>query len=756
MRFKSFRQIDKVDCGPTCLKMIAKHFGKDISLNYLREKCYVTREGASFLTIREAAEDIGFKTFAAELTVEHFLKTPLPCILYWNTNHFVVLYEIKRRKALISGKTSLTFCIADPGDGLVEVDLDTFSKCWINKNETKGFALFFGLTEEFFKFEMKGETKERFNKSFFLLKHFFKYKSYFVYIALAVFAGSLLALTLPFITQSIVDIGISDRNINFISLMLICQLILFLASTVTNIIQSRLLLHISSRMNISLVSEFLTKLMGLPIRFFESKMIGDIIQRIEDHSKIDRFLTSSFIDTFLSTINLIAFSAVLGFYNIKILIIFAIGSFLSIFWTFLFNKQRRSVDYRNFQQMADNTEKMHEIIHGMPEIKLNSFESFKRWEWQNSQIKLFKIRISDLNLQQYQELGSNFLTQLKNLIITYIAAYGVVKGDLTFGAMLSISYMTGQLNMPIERIKTFFVSLVSVRFSLERMAEVHEKADEENGTSTTVLKEYIGQGYYNGNVEMESQDRAKGSGVTFRNVDFQYEGPKSPFVLKNVDLQIPLNKVTAIVGSSGSGKTTLMKLMLKFYEPIGGSILLNGVDLSRVSPKVWRSQCGVVMQDGYIFSDTIARNIAMADDEAIDFDRVHNAARAANIHTFVDELPLGYNTKIGKTGNGISAGQKQRLLIARAVYKNPSFLFFDEATSALDANNEKIIVNNLDTFFQDKTVVVIAHRLSTVRNADNLIVLDNGEIVEVGNHTSLVSEKGIYFNLVKNQLELGS
>jgi ATP-binding cassette subfamily B protein len=447
---------------------------------------------------------------------------------------------------------------------------------------------------------------------------------------------------------------------------------------------------------------------------------------------------------------------VLGFYNIKILVIFAIGSFLSIVWTFLFNKQRRSIDYRNFQQMADNTEKMHEIIHGMPEIKLNSFESFKRWEWQNSQIKLFKIRISDLNLQQYQELGSNFLTQLKNVIITYIAAYGVVKGDLTFGAMLSISYMTGQLNMPIERIKTFFVSLVSVRFSLERMAEVHEKADEEKGTSTTVVKEYIGQRYHNGNESIESQDRAHGKGVTFRKLDFQYEGPKSPFVLKNVDLEIPLNRVTAIVGSSGSGKTTLMKLMLKFYEPIGGSILLNGVDLSRVSPKAWRSQCGVVMQDGYIFSDTIARNIAMADDEAIDFDRVHDAARAANIHTFVDGLPLGYNTKIGKTGNGISAGQKQRLLIARAVYKNPSFLFFDEATSALDANNEKIIVSNLDTFFQNKTVVVIAHRLSTVKNADNLIVLDNGEIVEVGNHTSLVSEKGIYFNLVKNQLELGN
>lgn len=751
MGFKFYKQVDKVDCGPTCLKMIAKYFGKDISLNFLREKCYVTREGASFLTLRGAAEEIGFKTFAAELTVDHFLKTPLPCILFWNSNHFVVLYKVKKRKPLFR-KPSIAFHIADPAEGLVVVDQDTFSKCWISKNSTKGFALFLSPTEEFVGFEEIRDAAKKFNKKFFLFKHALKFRSYFIYILLAVLASSLLALTLPFITQSIVDVGIADRNINFISLMLVSQLLLFVAGTITSIIQSRLLLHISSRMNIHLVSEFLTKLMRLPLRFFESKMVGDIVQRIEDHTKIDNFLTTTFLDAFLSIINLVVFSAVLGYYNFKILIVFAIGSFLSVFWTFLFNERRRSIDYRNFQQMADNSDKMHEIIHGMPEIKLNSFEDYKRWEWQNNQIKLFKIRLADLSLQQYQDLGANFLTQLKNLIISYLSAYNVVQGDLTFGAMLSISYMTGQLNVPVDRLKSFFVGLQSVRFSLERMAEVHEKSDEEDATNLRFIKESFPP------ITDESQvkfDTNNAKGVVFKNVSFQYEGPKSPFVLKDINLEIPINKVTAIVGSSGSGKTTLMKLMLKFYEPISGTISLDGTDISRISAKAWRSECGVVMQDGYIFSDTIARNIAMTADENIDHEKLNYATRAANIHSFIEDLPLGFSTKIGKTGNGISAGQKQRLLIARAIYKNPSFLFFDEATSALDANNEKIIVNNLDSFFVNKTVVVIAHRLSTVKNADQLIVIENGEVVEVGNHNSLVNEKGAYFNLVKNQLELG-
>lgn len=770
MRFKFYKQLDAVDCGPTCLRMVAYHYGKSFSLKFLRSKSYITREGTSFLTIRGAAEDLGFKTFAAELSYDHLFKSPLPCILFWNENHFVVLYKIENRKNILTGKSKPVFHIADPSAGIIKVDKATFLKCWVTKKEKRGFALFLAPTESFYDNDERIDQKEKFNGTAFLLKYFFQYKAYFLYVLLAVVAGSILSLTLPFITQSIVDVGIANRDINFITLMLVCQLTLFVGSTITNVIQSYLLLHVSSRINISLVSDFLSKLMKLPINFFESKMIGDIVQRVQDHNRIDKFLTSSFLDVFLSIINLVVFSVVLAIYDANILYIFAVGSVLAVLWTFIFNERKRSIDYRNFQQLSHNTEKLYEIINGMQEIKLNGFENYKKWEWENVQVKLFKIKTQNLTLQQYQELGSSFLSQLKNIFITYVAAYGVVQGDLTLGMMLSIAYITGQLNVPVERIKTFFISLQGVRFSLERMSEVHQKDEEESSEDiilpeTSFLKnDDTAINLINNKSGLHSTYGTEGllsgkempMGLSLENVSFQYEGPKSPLALDKVNLQIPLNKITAVVGMSGSGKTTLMKLLLKFHEPVAGNIFLNGVDLSRLSAAWWREQCGTVMQEGFIFSDTISRNIAMVAEEDVDEEKLLNAARVANIEKFVQELPLGFETKIGGAGSGLSTGQKQRILIARAVYKNPSFLFFDEATSSLDANNEKVIMQNLDEFFKNKTVLIIAHRLSTVKNADQLIVLEKGEVVEIGNHNELIRDKGRYFHLVKNQLELGN
>jgi ATP-binding cassette, subfamily B, bacterial len=741
--FKYFRQFDAVDCGPTCLKMVAKHYGKDVSIDYLREKTYVTREGASLFTLRTAAENIGFKTFAAELSIKNLSESPLPCILYWNENHFVVLYKIKRKRRLFK-EVEVTYCLADPADGIVEIDYVTLQKCWARKGDERGFALFLAPTEKFFEDDASPAKIQRFNPLRFVFKYLTQFKSYFIYVLLVMLVGSLFSLSLPFITQSIVDIGIANLDISFITLMLLCQVMLFIGSTVTGIIQSHLLLHVSTRINISVVSDFLSKLMKLPIKFFETKMIGDIMQRIQDHAKIDQFLTGSFLDVFLSLTNLIVFSVVLAIYDLKILGIFLGGSVLAIVWTFLFNEKRRSIDYRNFQLISINSEKQYELVNGMQEIKLNNFEDFTRWDWENSQVSIFKLKIKNLSVQQAQDLGSNFITQLKNIIITFFAAYGVITGDLTLGMMLSVSYIIGQLNVPVERLKAFFISFQSLKFSLERMSEVHQRDDEEKAGLITLPASSF------------EVSQSSFGGIVFEDLSFQYEGPASSYALKDVSVSIPLNKVTAIVGTSGSGKTTLLKLLLKFYDEYKGSILINNVDISRISSYWWRSQCGSVMQEGYLFSDTIKRNICMADDEEADENRILEAARIANIYDFIVDLPLGFNTKIGKSGNGISAGQKQRILIARAVYKNAPFLFFDEATSALDANNERVIIDNLNKFFKNRTVVIIAHRLSTVKNADQLIVLEKGQVVEVGNHQELVKNKGHYFELVKNQLELGN
>lgn len=737
MEFPFFMQLDQMDCGPTCLRMIARHYGKDYSLDSLRSMSNISREGVSLLGISDAAEKIGFKTLAASVSLEQLdEEVPLPCILHWNQNHFVVVppqdYSSSNHKERL--------LVADPAHGLVKVDKQTFLKSWISKSDNQGVILMLEPTPLFYQQEdEKKKTKGGFR---FLLQYIRPYKKFIIQLLLGILLGSILSLVFPFLTQSLVDYGVNLHNVGFIKLILLSQLILFVGNTAVEMIRSWIILHMNSRINISIISDFLIKLMKLPIRYFDTKMIGDLTQRISDHNKIEQFLTTNTLNTLFSFISLLVFSVVLGIYSFKILFIFLAGSALSVLWITVFLKKRKELDYKRFEQLSNNQNSLYELITGMQEIKLNNCETRKRWEWERIQAKLFKLNIRNLVLEQYQQTGNLFFTQLKNILISYMAAREVVGGNMTLGMMLSISYIIGQMNSPIEQLLNFFRSAQDTKIVLERLGEIHNRENEEK--EITIQKV--------GAAAVAPYPSQRGD-IVLNDVSFQYNAG-GPHVLRDINLTIPSGKVTAIVGSSGSGKTTLMKLLLNFYEPARGTVSIDGTDLLSLSPRLWRNHCGVVMQEGFIFSDTIARNIAVTD-EVIDEGRLLHAVKVSNIEEFIKELPLNYTTKIGNSGNGMSTGQKQRLLIARAVYKDPDYLFFDEATSALDANNEKVIMENLNRFFKGKTVVVIAHRLSTVKNADQIIVLEHGKIVEVGDHATLTKLKGKYFELVKNQLELG-
>ena len=749
MNFSFYQQSESIDCGATCLRMVAKHYGKSYSLADLRQITHTNREGASLLGLSEAAEKLGFRTLGAKITYVKLIEDALlPCIAHWNQNHFVVIYKIKKDKILI----------ADPGHGLLEYTKEEFLKSW-KSDVQEGIVLLLEPTPEFYKGEAAptGPPQGGVVKGFaFLFRYLFRYKKLLTQLIIGLLTASLLQLIFPFLTQSIVDIGVQNNDIGFIYLILIAQLMVFFGRTTIEIIRSYILMHISSRINISLVSDFFVKLMKLPISYFDVKMTGDIMQRIDDHSRIERFLTSSSLNVLFSLFNLVIFSFVLAFYSLKIFAIFSIGSALYFFWITFFLKRRADIDYKRFQQSSQNQSRVIELINGMQEIKLHNAERQKRWGWENLQVKLFKINLKSLYLSQTQNSGSALINELKNIIITFLAAKLVIDGQITLGMMLSISYIIGQLNSPILELVGFVQNWQDAKLSLERLSEIHNKEDEE-----PTYKENTND------IETESD-------IHISNVLFKYNNLDSQNVLDNISFTIPANKVTAIVGASGSGKTTLMKLLLKFYEPVSGKITLSSsstlfplsstslpsgrtrgaIPLSSLSSKAWRDNCGSVMQEGYIFSDTIANNIAVGTDN-IDKARLKYAASVANIQEFIEVLPLRYNTKIGMEGVGISTGQKQRILIARAVYKNPEILFFDEATNALDANNEKIIMNNLTEFFKNKTVVIIAHRLSTVKSADQIIVLDKGKIAEHGDHVRLTALKGSYYELVKNQLELG-
>jgi ATP-binding cassette subfamily B protein len=735
MRFPFIYQSDTMDCGPTCLSMIATYYGKMYSLEILQQLIFIGKNGISLLDISKTAEFIGFRTVGGYLSFDQLeKKTLLPCILHWNQEHFVVLYKIKKRR----NKT--LFYVADPGKGLLQYNESDFKEHWISTKkdgEEKGIALLLEPTALFY--ELEGEKKTRVKgKLKFLSGYFMRYKRFFGQLIIGLLAGSLLQLIFPFLTQAIVDIGIGNKDIGFIWLILLAQLMLILGRTSIDFIRRRILLHISARINISLISDFFIKLMKLPMKFFDTKLMGDLLQRIEDHSRIERFLTAQSLNMLFSLFSFVVFGIVLLIYNLKIFLVFLLGSLLYGAWIFFFLKRRKILDYRTFEQQAINRSKTYQLINGMQEIKLQGCEQRKRWEWEDTQADLFDVNTQSLSLQQTQEAGSVCINEVKNLLITILAATAVIHGDLTLGMMLSVQYIIGQLNSPVEQIMNFIYQWQDVSISLERMSEIHNKDDEENRDK-----------------DIKALPTGTSKDIEIKNLVFQYEGPYSKKVLNNINLSIPEGKVTAIVGASGSGKTTLIKLLLGNYSPVEGSILIGGAPLDRFNLTWWRSLCGAVMQDGYLFSESIAKNIAVSDDE-IDTKRLKEAAQIANIDDFVSSLPLSYNTMVGQEGQGISQGQRQRTLIARAVYKNPQFIFLDEATNALDANNEKVILDNLDEFYEGKTVVVVAHRLSTVKNADQIVVLDNGEIVEKGTHEELTCLKGKYYHLVKNQLELGN
>lgn len=736
--FTLVRQRDAKDCGPSCLAMIVKHYGGSFNINSIRTDCALNREGVSLLGISKAAEELGFKSVGGRLSFSSLAsEVLLPCIVHWSQNHFVVVYKVKNQK-----KGDCTIYVADPGKGLVSYTKEEFCEHWVStktNGEEKGIVLLLEPTNQFYT-QNDTETVLTQSRMAFLWSYLKKYKRFFTQLILGLLLGSLLQLIFPFLTQAVVDTGIGGKDIGFVWLVLMAEMMLLFSRTAIEFIRSKILLHISTRINISLISDFFIKLMKLPMNFFDTKQMGDLLQRIEDHRRVEQFLTSSSLSLLFSFFTFLVFGVVLVFYNLGVFAVFLFGTLLYAGWIVLFLEKRRLLDYKFFEQAGRNRNVTYQLIDGMQEIKLQGCEQRKRWEWEDVQADLFKVNLQALNLQQVQQAGSITINEVKNILITVLAATSVIQGNMTFGMMLAVQYIIGQLNSPVEQLIHFVYSWQDVSISLDRMNEIHTETNEENAERTR---------------SSYTEESTDGHSLAIKDLSFKYNIYSSKNILSDINLLIPNGKVTAIVGASGSGKTTLIKLLLGFYEPLSGSIQIGSANLSECNLGWWRSQCGAVMQEGYLFSDTIAKNIAISDDDP-NIERIRHAARVANIADYVEALPLAYNTMIGQDGQGISQGQRQRILIARVIYKNPMFVFLDEATNALDANNEQAITDNLLDFYKGKTVIVVAHRLSTVRNADQIVVLNEGKIVELGTHEELIGKRGNYYGLIKNQLELGN
>lgn len=730
--FPHCHQYDAADCGPTSLRMIAKYYGKDYSVEMLRRHCCISRNGVSMLGISDAAEYIGFRTLGVKVTFCQLAEEAvLPCILHWNQNHFVVCYKITKRR-----NGDYHVYISDPASQRLCYNKEQFLKCWLpvnSKKEARGVALLLEPTVEFGKVQDEVITN-RHSLSFFL-KYFLPYKAQIAQLVVCMFLGSMLQPFFPFLAQAIVDLGIGDKDLDLITLILVAQLTFSLAQLSVGYIRGWILLHVNSRIDISLISDFLFKLMNMPLHFFETKRTGDIMQRIGDHARIKNFLMGNSLSVIFSLVNFFVFGCVLAYYSIYIFSIFMIGNSLYILWVLCFMKYRRELDVKRFNQSATEQSKVIQLIEGMQDIKLNNCEKQKRWEWEHVQVNLFKIGICGLTIGQIQQAGTVFFTQLVQILIAFISAKSVVEGQMTMGMMMSISFILGQISAPVRDFISFICSLQDAKISLERLNEIHAQEDEEQ------------------DIEQKQSSLPSDRSIYLDHVKFSYDGTARNYVLNDVSLVIPEHKVTAIVGGSGSGKTTLIKLLQGFYQPNQGHIKIGNVNFSLINPHLWRSVTGSVMQDSFIFSDTIANNIALNTDKT-DWQRLQFACKITNAEEFISSFPLGYETKIGMEGSGVSQGQRQRILIARAIYKNPEYIFLDEATNSLDATNECIIMRNLKEFYRGKTVLIAAHRLSTVKDADQIVVMKQGMVVEKGTHAELIALRGDYFSLVKNQLEL--
>jgi len=721
-RFPFEYQLDTMDCGPACLKIILKHFGKYYSLQILRDLCGITKEGVSLLDLSYGAEKTGLHTLAIKSSiVDLHKKVPMPCIIHWKNSHFIVVYKTSKTRVYVS----------DPAKGLLSYAYQEFVDGWYKDGEDQGVILAVEPMANFMQrdLEEKTERKKTFEN---VLGYFTPYKKSLMTILGVMLIATILQAFLPFISKAVIDVGIQTRDVDFINIVLIANIVIIVSVTLSSAIRDWLLLHIAARINIALISDYLIKLMQLPVTFFENKMIGDILQRAQDHERIRSFILNNSLSVIFSSFTFIIFSIILLVFNQLIFYIFLAGSILYITWVLSFQHIRRKLDWEYFELISKNQSYWVETITCIQDIKINNYEKQKRWKWENIQAKLYHVNLRVLNINNAQNLGAQFIQSVSNLSITFFCAKAVINGEITFGVMISTQFIIGMLNGPLSQFISFIISAQYAKISFLRINEIHQLKDEEDSLTTNCLSV------------------PKHKSLTIKNLTFQYT-PNAPIVLRNIYLTIPEGKITAIVGGSGSGKSTLLKILLRLYNPSYGDVMIGNLNISNISLREWRDCCGVVMQDGKIFNDTILTNIVLGD-ENIDYERLKDAVRIAHIAEEIEQMPQAYQTKIGEEGRGLSGGQKQRLLIARALYKNPSYLFLDEATNSLDAINEHKIIKALDQAFISRTVVVIAHRLSTIMNAHQIVVMNNGMIVEIGNHEELMNKKGHYYELASKQL----